>query len=624
MDLANERTEIGSGTGEAIMLGPNLHVHLISAIPNDARFPTDRLLGYDVVFESDNEQLTLDEAGLRGGLGALTYNDLPLPSFFIPSGDRGLRVLHGSCRLLHGRGPDALATADGVVTGTAEDLEDRPSALFLTGDQIYGDDVADGLIGHLTELGSGLLGNDDDTSLPGIARLSDIPVGGRKSLIQEQAGFTSHAGQNHLMSLGEYIATYLVAWNEANWPDELPDFAGRNDLKRVAARLRYQADVSALDEARRTLRQVRRVLANTPTYMIFDDHDVTDDWNLTRKWRNEVQRSPLGRRIIANALLAYWAFQGWGNDPEGQSDLAAEINSALDNRERMDDLMWSYEKWSYFAPTSPPIVVMNTRTRRAYDSEDGGARLVGSDELARTKDLAKSSGYEPGDLLVLISATPVFALEMAERRQKFLKGKIGPYEVDLEAWHDNLCGLTDLMHFLIDDVRPGSAVILSGDVHYGMTIDVEFTIGDNTLRLAQFVSSSLKHGGRISKQVLDGLGRVLLKNHDRIGWEHPPSELKSSGLKAWIAHRAANTDEWNEDSPVLLAPKTAKRLGVSVEPDLHEKRTYVKTRGPKHVRLIGEHNVGLITITRDRVRQDLLCYEGSQLKVFRTEIDLIP
>jgi phosphodiesterase/alkaline phosphatase D-like protein len=59
------------------------------------------------------------------------------------------------------------------------------------------------------------------------------------------------------------------------------------------------------------------VLANVPTYMIFDDHDVTDDWNLTARWRHRVHASPAGRRIVANALAAYWAFQGWGNDPRG-------------------------------------------------------------------------------------------------------------------------------------------------------------------------------------------------------------------------------------------------------------------------------------------------------------------
>ena len=33
---------------------------------------------------------------------------------------------------------------------------------------------------------------------------------------------------------------------------------------------------------KRTARSARRSLANIPTYMIFDDHEVTDDWNLNR------------------------------------------------------------------------------------------------------------------------------------------------------------------------------------------------------------------------------------------------------------------------------------------------------------------------------------------------------
>ena len=47
-----------------------------------------------------------------------------------------------------------------------------------------------------------------------------------------------------------------------------------------------------------SLPRVRRALANVPTYMVFDDHDVTDDWNLGRAWRDRVFTSPLGRRII--------------------------------------------------------------------------------------------------------------------------------------------------------------------------------------------------------------------------------------------------------------------------------------------------------------------------------------
>ena len=64
------------------------------------------------------------------------------------------------------------------------------------------------------------------------------------------------------------------------------------------------------------LTKVRRVLANVATYMIFDDHEVTDDWNLSQLWRDRVFTSDLGRTILRNGLLGYFLCQGWGNTPE--------------------------------------------------------------------------------------------------------------------------------------------------------------------------------------------------------------------------------------------------------------------------------------------------------------------
>ena len=49
--------------------------------------------------------------------------------------------------------------------------------------------------------------------------------------------------------------------------------------------------------------------------MIFDDHEVTDDWNLSPLWRDRVMTTSLGVTIVRNALLAYALFQDWGNDP---------------------------------------------------------------------------------------------------------------------------------------------------------------------------------------------------------------------------------------------------------------------------------------------------------------------
>jgi hypothetical protein len=79
---------------------------------------------------------------LLAGPRAVTLGDLPLPSFFLPARSAALNLLHGSCRLLHGHGEDALVAADELLAERARDLDRRPSALVLTGDQIYGDEVA--------------------------------------------------------------------------------------------------------------------------------------------------------------------------------------------------------------------------------------------------------------------------------------------------------------------------------------------------------------------------------------------------------------------------------------------------------------------------------------------------
>jgi phosphodiesterase/alkaline phosphatase D-like protein len=64
------------------------------------------------------------------------------------------------------------------------------------------------------------------------------------------------------------------------------------------------------------LPKVRRALANVPVYMMLDDHEVTDDWNLNPMWKDRVYTNPLGKTVLRNGILAYGLFQGWGNDPE--------------------------------------------------------------------------------------------------------------------------------------------------------------------------------------------------------------------------------------------------------------------------------------------------------------------
>ena len=58
---------------------------------------------------------------------------------------------------------------------------------------------------------------------------------------------------------------------------------------------------------------VRWLLSTLPSSMIFDDHDVRDDWNTSRAWRDEMQATDWWEERITGALMSYWVYQHLGN-----------------------------------------------------------------------------------------------------------------------------------------------------------------------------------------------------------------------------------------------------------------------------------------------------------------------
>lgn len=619
---------VGRGGGEMVRLGPRLFVHLIQAVPFEAGFPGDTLLGYDLILDGEDGRRAerLADLGLLAGPERLVYGNLPLPSFFIRERDPALNVVHGSCRLLHGAGEDAMISVDEVISRTAHDVGRRPSALFLTGDQIYADDVADPMIGHLRELANSLMGADDSMSVPGAPSLDLLPIGGRKDVVLERAKFTSDKAGNHLMSFGEFAAMYLTAWNRQNWPAAFrgQDSALEDDRRMAPAAMRarhkYRREMTDLERARAALGAVRRVLANTACYMTFDDHDVTDDWNITGRWQENVKASPTGRRIVANALAAYWAFQAWGNAPaafpESWAGVVSDHLLGSGSGHDYETMLWSFDAWSFVAPTVPPTLVLDTRTQRAFDAPDGAARLVSPDERARLRELVNNCGRDPTGPLTVVSPVPVCGLELQERRQKFLVKQVGPYEIDFEAWQSNLQGFVDLMCFLVEDLGLERCLFLSGDVHYGLNLRFVFGVGTRKIVITQLVSSGFKHSGIASKSALNALGSLIRARHERVGWKGPPPVQDGRSWRRWVMMRAVNTDDWADDAPVFLSPGRARQLKTDRPPDFRELRLYVKPSGPGRSILVGENNAGLVCVTGDEVKHLLLSRSrnGTQMR----------
>lgn len=59
--------------------------------------------------------------------------------------------------------------------------------------------------------------------------------------------------------------------------------------------------------------EVRWLLSNVPSSMIFDDHDVRDDWNTSQSWRQDMQAQDWWQERIIGALSSYWVYQHLGN-----------------------------------------------------------------------------------------------------------------------------------------------------------------------------------------------------------------------------------------------------------------------------------------------------------------------
>ena len=83
----------------------------------------------------------------------------------------------------------------------------------------------------------------------------------------------------YALTFSEFSAMYLVAWNVENWPKIYPSFeiAAYSKGKGTDPK-KYHNEIEQLEKARKALPAVRRVLANIPTYMICDDHEITDDY----------------------------------------------------------------------------------------------------------------------------------------------------------------------------------------------------------------------------------------------------------------------------------------------------------------------------------------------------------
>jgi hypothetical protein len=581
------------GTRSTVPLGPlasvKLHVVCVTAT-GAALLDPGATYVYDVKLgAADGDDSTAAPAGRslfsndviresgEAGRQLLTYPGGPkLPSFVVPPGDvDDLRLLHASCRKPHGNGPDALAIGDTILARSITS-PDRPHQLFLGGDQIYADDVPAVLLFMLQDAATalGMVVEQLPVKGSGTKTGAQLHPDARAEIVKEDAGFTSDDADSHLLTFADYALMYAFAWSDVLWPEKLEDIPGfmtalptewqereddilANQTAAQPKRPRHQKTAGRIRDERPhldayygALPAVRRLLANVPTLMVFDDHEITDDWNLNLEWIRRTQDpakavptedkvpTALARSVLRNGLVAYAIFQAWGNTP-GQFKLAtdpgtkllaaigpwtggntgteiAALTTAVGLPSAIGDhvaianpgaLEWHYRQvWA-----AHELIVLDTRTRRGAvkAGEEGGPPALIYEQADFDAMLPVDPVPAPMPLVLVIAPAPMFGVPIHEAVARFLGQRflLGA-GADPEHWaltphaRERVLGAL-LARGPVDtgNVVRSRVVVLSGDVHHGSAIHVRYRARKPLGRpgrtveavLAQLTSSALKN-----------------------------------------------------------------------------------------------------------------------------------
>lgn len=587
-----------------VPVGRHAWLHLID-LPLATPLPTDTLIAYDLrLRDAERHHEGEGERGIADWGDHLLDAEGELPAFVLA--DRHHRLLHGSCRKPHHDGGDGLVRAEAWLAEHREAPEERPAWLLMTGDQIYADDVAGpmlvaihALIRRLGLFDESLEGAvvADSRALHGeaahyYARESLLPdVESSENLRERFFGgvrkpvFTSANAHNHLATFAEVVAMYLLVWSPTPW-ELIEVVTPALDDKHAALFAEQRAVIERFVAG---LPAAARLLARLPTLMLFDDHDITDDWNLTADWERTAYGHPFSRRIIGNALLGYLLFQGWGNAPERLAEPLDEcarlLQDAMANDGWLDGdaldavirRLLRFEGWEYQIPGDPPLVVLDTRTRR-WRSERSPKRPSGLMDWEALSEFQQALLHHRS--VIIVSPAPMFGVKLIEVVQKLFTLAGRPLLVDAENWMAHRGAASVLLNIFRHSRTPGNYVILSGDVHYSFAYDIQIRQRRQGPRLWQITSSGIKNAFPDTLlDWFDRLNRWLYAPWSPLNWftkrrrlaitPRDPDRAKA-GERLWNGSGIGLVDFDTQGRPHAIRQLDARGFDVSFPPPAQE------------------------------------------------------
>jgi PhoD-like phosphatase len=243
---------------------------------------------------------------------------------------------------------------------------------------------------------------------------------------------------------------------------------------------------------------IRWLFSTVSVSMLWDDHDMSDDWNISRSWVEEMEQKSWWHRRAAAGIMSYWIYQHLGNLSPAELDADdlyrrvrgnAHATTALRDFAAEIDSTGSGARWSYCRDLGGTRAIF-------MDSRAGRVLREGERSIFDEEEWEWIVEHASGDFDHLLIATTV----------PFL---LSPGFHFLEAWSERVCdgawggavarvgeGLRRALDFdhwasfdssfqrlrrLLEDVgsgkrgeAPASIVVLSGDVHHAYLAEMAF------------------------------------------------------------------------------------------------------------------------------------------------------
>ena len=329
-------------------------------------------------------------------------------------------------------------------------------------------------------------------------------------------------------------------------------------------------DVADYEEYTRLYREtwgeetIRWLLSVVPSAMLFDDHDVHDDWNTSISWLEERREKPWWHRRITGALASYWVYQHLGNlSPDEIDDrgILDHVKSAPDAghalHEWAGDVDWGSEgrRWSFSRDLGNGVRLV------MLDSREG--RVLGERprQMFDDEEWEWLEGVITGDVrhLLVADTLPIFLPQAIHNLESWNDAvAAGAWTRAMKGFGERVRRAIDLEHWaafphsfdrIVELIRaagagergdpPKSIVTLGGDIHHAYLAKVDFPPENRVAsRVWQAVCSPFRNAlsnrerriaragdSRLARAVTRGLARSAKVDLPEVRWrlEEPPT-----------------------------------------------------------------------------------------------------